>query len=156
MAWKRARSTLSTLSAEPNLTPILDMVFQLITFFMLVISFKTAAMDPGIRLPVIGSARPQTSETERNFAVLNIDVSGSLRMYGEACDLEEYLSTEALHLRKAATDQASALAPTDIALAAVIRADRGTPFTELNRVLAACKKHGFRNVTFKMLDAEPN
>ena len=34
-------------SAEPNLTPILDMVFQLITFFMLVISFKTAAIDTG-------------------------------------------------------------------------------------------------------------
>ena len=31
--------------AEPNLTPILDMVFQLITFFMLVINFKTAAID---------------------------------------------------------------------------------------------------------------
>ena len=30
---------------EPNLTPILDMVFQLITFFMLVINFKGAAMD---------------------------------------------------------------------------------------------------------------
>jgi biopolymer transport protein ExbD len=32
-------------NAEPNLTPILDMVFQLITFFMLVINFKSAAMD---------------------------------------------------------------------------------------------------------------
>ena len=30
--------------AEPNLTPILDMVFQLVTFFMLVINFKTAEM----------------------------------------------------------------------------------------------------------------
>ena len=36
-------------SAEPNLTPILDMVFQLITFFMLVINFKTAAMDLDLR-----------------------------------------------------------------------------------------------------------
>jgi biopolymer transport protein ExbD len=153
MAWKRARATIS---AEPNLTPILDMVFQLITFFMLVISFKTAAMDPGIRLPVLGSARPKTSETERNFAVLNIDAAGNLRVYGEQHDLENYLAMEAELLEKAAGDQASPPAPTDFALSAVIRADRATPFTELNRVLAACKKHGFCNVTFKLLDAEPN
>ncbi len=28
-------------NAEPNLTPMLDMVFQLVTFFMLVINFKS-------------------------------------------------------------------------------------------------------------------
>ena len=44
--------------AEPNLTPILDMVFQLITFFMLVINFKSAEMDLSLKLPVVGSARP--------------------------------------------------------------------------------------------------
>lgn len=43
--------------AEPNLTPILDMVFQLITFFMLVINFKSASMDLELKLPVLGSAR---------------------------------------------------------------------------------------------------
>ena len=37
--------------AEPNLTPILDMVFQLITFFMLVINFKSASLDLSLRLP---------------------------------------------------------------------------------------------------------
>ena len=44
--------------AEPNLTPILDMVFQLITFFMLVINFKAAELDLSLQLPVIGSAKP--------------------------------------------------------------------------------------------------
>jgi feruloyl esterase len=42
---------------EPNLTPILDMVFQLITFFMLVINFQAAAVDMSLKLPVVGSAR---------------------------------------------------------------------------------------------------
>ena len=45
-------------SAEPNLTPILDMVFQLITFFMLVMNFKAAEIDATLLLPVIGSAKP--------------------------------------------------------------------------------------------------
>src|SRR5215470_2728726 len=89
-------------SAEPNLTPILDMVFQLITFFMLVISFKTAAIDTSVRLPIVGSAQPKQGDTERNFAVLNIDANGNLRVFGETCDLEKYLTDEAVHLRKAA------------------------------------------------------
>ncbi len=32
-------------TAEPDWTPMLDMVFQLVTFFMLVINFKAANMD---------------------------------------------------------------------------------------------------------------
>ena len=31
--------------AEPNLTPLLDVVFQLITFFMLVINFSNDNFD---------------------------------------------------------------------------------------------------------------
>ena len=34
------------------------MVFQLITFFMLVINFKSAELDLTLKLPVVGSARP--------------------------------------------------------------------------------------------------
>lgn len=139
------------LSAEPNLTPILDMVFQLITFFMLVISFKTAAMDPSVKLPIAGSAQPKLAETERNFVVLNIDSAGNLRVLGETIDLEKYLADEALVLNGAARPSATDEPPI---LTAVIRADQETAFTELNRVIAACKAHGFRNVTFKVREPQ--
>ena len=59
-------------NAEPNLTPILDMVFQLITFFMLVINFKSASMDLSLHLPVVGSARPVETKGQ-DFVVLNVD-----------------------------------------------------------------------------------
>lgn len=48
----------SEMNLEPNLTPLLDLVFQLITFFMLVINFKGASLDLSLKLPVLGSARP--------------------------------------------------------------------------------------------------
>jgi len=149
----------SGLSAEPNLTPILDMVFQLITFFMLVISFKTAAIDTSVRLPTVGSAQPKQGDTERNFAVLNIDAGGNLRVFGETCDLEKYLAEEAAVLRKAAGEREAAARDSNshddaLSLAAVIRADQATSFGDMNRVLAACKAYGFRNVTFKVLEAD--
>ena len=49
----------SELKAEPNLTPLLDVVFQLITFFMLVINFSQDNFDSRVKLPIAGSARPQ-------------------------------------------------------------------------------------------------
>ncbi|MGE3818419.1 MAG: ExbD/TolR family protein [Isosphaeraceae bacterium] len=50
--------TISTMRAEPNLTPLLDIVFQLITFFMLLINFSKDNYDARVKLPVAGSARP--------------------------------------------------------------------------------------------------
>jgi biopolymer transport protein ExbD len=62
-------------SAEPNLTPILDMVFQLITFFMLVINFKAAELDLSLQLPVIGSAKPLPGDTTNmKLLVLNVNI----------------------------------------------------------------------------------
>lgn len=140
-------------SAEPNLTPILDMVFQLITFFMLVVSFKTASMDPSIRLPVLGSARPTAQESQSSFVVLNIDASGDLRVYGQVCDLEQYLVRESNSIRKPDSDKDSHPADDDQRTAAIIRADKCTPFNRLHHVMAVCKKLGFNNITLKVLDA---
>ena len=53
------------LKAEPNLTPLLDVVFQLITFFMLMINFSSDNYDRRITLPVAGSARPVEDEQQR-------------------------------------------------------------------------------------------
>ena len=52
-------------TAEPNLTPMLDMVFQLVTFFMLVINFQAASLDMSLKLPVVGSARPVETRGRR-------------------------------------------------------------------------------------------
>ncbi len=61
--------------AEPNLTPILDMVFQLITFFMLVINFKAAELDLSLQLPVIGSAKPLPPDHgDMKLLVLNVNI----------------------------------------------------------------------------------
>jgi biopolymer transport protein ExbD len=60
---------------DPNLTPILDMVFQLITFFMLVINFKAAELDLSLKLPVLGSARPLPEGATTKILVLNVQTA---------------------------------------------------------------------------------
>ena len=66
----------SAASAEPNLTPMLDMVFQLITFFMLVSNFQSASLDLSLKLPVVGSARPVDTEGTEDLLILKTTGSG--------------------------------------------------------------------------------
>src|SRR3954470_19117210 len=89
----------SSEQAEPNLTPILDMVFQLITFFMLVINFQTAALDMTLKLPVVGSARPVDKGGE-DLMVLNVNVKGDLMVNGGVRDPAVFLAHEASFTRR--------------------------------------------------------
>src|SRR5881397_473941 len=78
------------ISAEPNLTPLLDVVFQLITFFMLVINFSSDNYDVRVRLPVAPTAVPPEAgkgEDEHRL-VFNIDKEGNLLFNGEVLDTE--------------------------------------------------------------------
>src|ERR1700761_5311232 len=73
--------------AEPNLTPLLDVVFQLITFFMLLINFSNDNYDVRIKLPVAGSARPvddAARAADEDRLILNGDSKGQLLWNGKA------------------------------------------------------------------------
>ncbi|MBX3414849.1 MAG: biopolymer transporter ExbD [Pirellulales bacterium] len=141
---------------EPNLTPILDMVFQLITFFMLVTSFKAASLDVSLKLPVIGSAQPVDTTGMGDLLVLNVDSEGALRVFGEKRqDVEQYIASEA----QSALNRAKSTAPQlkagdDLPNTIVVRADRATPFHMLNRVVRACQANGFRKFHYRVANSE--
>ena len=67
-----AKPMLHDIKTEPNLTPLLDVVFQLMTFFLMVSNFSQDVYDQRVRLPVAGSASPITDPAEDKL-VLNID-----------------------------------------------------------------------------------
>lgn len=140
-------------SVEPNLTPILDMVFQLITFFMLVINFKTASMDLTLKLPVVGSARPVETKGQ-DLLVLNIDDRGTLKFYGSAVkDIPARIAAEAQQSRLAARRvQPDLKDEDDLPSIVVIRADKDTPFGLLNKTILECQKNGYRKFSLKALN----
>ncbi len=148
--------SLSTeVKAEPNLTPILDMVFQLITFFMLVINFKSAEMDLSLKLPVVGSARPVETHGQRGLLVLNIDNAGNLKIYGRPInEVEKYVAREANAVRMSERIEAGSEASQDLPTTIVVRADRATPFKMINRVIKACQDNGFRKFALKAMNKE--
>ena len=141
-------------SAEPNLTPILDMVFQLITFFMLVINFKSAAMDLDLKLPVVGSARPVDTQGQEDLLILNINSQGQLRMYGQqVSDVASYIANEAQASMLVARRNNQQIKQGDeLPSTVVIRADQGTPFTMLNQIIQTCQTNGYRKFALKAMN----
>jgi biopolymer transport protein ExbD len=142
--------------ADPNLTPMLDMVFQLITFFVMVMTFKSAEIDFNLSLPVVGSARPVKTEGRTGLLVLNIDRAGNLRTTQPIRDLDNFV-----RIQSHATLLAHRMTPADLEgggelpTTVVIRADRATPFGKLNRVIKACQQNGFRKFALKTIEKEP-
>ncbi len=148
-------SDLDPSEGKPNLTPILDMVFQLITFFMLVINFKAASMDLNLKLPVVGSARPVDTKGQTSLLVLNVDQKGDLKVYGRPQPVAEYIAREAhIELMAARMTADDLAAGKELPTTVVIRADRATPFRFLNRVLQECQKNGFRRFALKAMNKE--
>jgi biopolymer transport protein ExbD len=141
-------------NAEPNLTPMLDMVFQLITFFMLVINFRSAALDLDLKLPVVGSAMPVDTKGQTDLLILNITDKGQLRVYGELRDdIRDYISQEAqASLLVARRDNRNLKSGDELPSTVVVRADRGTPFDLLNRVIVICQENGYRNFALKAMN----
>ena len=145
--------------AEPNLTPLLDVVFQLITFFMLVINFSSENYDQRVRLPVAESAVPVEDEARvsEDRLVLNVDKDGHLLMGGEVQPLHKAIQTikhqadlVKLNLKAAGTkpDPTGTL-PTTI----ILRVDKEATFSSLISLIKACESQGFRKFQFKAMNS---
>lgn len=139
--------------AEPNLTPLLDMVFQLITFFMLVINFKGASLDLSLKLPVLGSARPLERTGKLEPILLNVDAEGQVNAYGGTVDIEQHISREE-RLLKADLQLNGKPTTGDLPVTVILRADRAAPFHLVNHVITVCQNHGFRQFSLSALTRE--
>ena len=140
---------------EPNLTPILDMVFQLITFFMLVINFKGASMDLSLQLPVLGSARPLEYTGSLEPLLLNIDAQGGVQSFGHAVEIDTFIPQEAKMLRL----QLKALktpveAGSELPVPVIIRADKTTNFATVLGIIRLCQAQGYRQIALSAMNRQ--
>lgn len=152
-----------SLKAEPNLTPLLDLVFQLITFFMLLINFGKDDFNAQVRLPSATSARPGdvSSNPDEDRLVIHINKDGQLlarKDVGGDDALEydravKYLHDQAQLVRESfAQFRDKRFSPGEkLPTTLVIRADKETRFEDLHRLIAAAQKEGFQDFAMKVL-----
>jgi biopolymer transport protein ExbD len=60
---------------EPNLTPLLDLVLQILMFFMVTVNFATEQTNETVMLPFSGSARPLDRKGEKDPIFVNMVVN---------------------------------------------------------------------------------
>jgi biopolymer transport protein ExbD len=147
----------SEMKAEPNLTPLLDVVFQLITFFMLLINFSNDNYDARVRLPVAGAARPMddAQALSEDRLVLNIDRQGHLLLGGQSL----YIQKAAEEIKKQAelirlnvkASGVKVAGDGSLPTTVVLRADKDTSFTNLYTLITACQANGFRKFALKAM-----
>ncbi len=137
-----------------DMTPMIDIVFQLIAFFMIVTNFEQTQADERVKLPSDELARPPVSQRE-NEIVLNIgflrDADGNkldpdpFVFLGEdqmrVLDYGPRLDLEARVAKAKGTDPAS--------MSIVIRADNEVPTGLVQELIKLGQESGFVNFSLK-------
>ncbi len=111
-----------------NLTPMIDIVFLLIIFFMVGTRFTEMEREFDIQLPAVSDAPPLTSLPDE--IVVNIQKSGKLQVNGKQRSLTE-LETDLIAARKRYADQT-----------VVVRGDGEGPYQNVADVLSVCWRAG--------------
>ena len=150
--------TRSTSMISPNLTPLLDVVLQLITFFMMLVHFGTGSRGPrAVRLPVAPAALPGSDLTLDRLPVA-LDQRGGLRyggrVLGEAAASAWW--AEQAKIRRAGLGVAAAgpLRWRRAADCGDLRADRDASYGTVRRTLAEAQEQGFAKFSLVVLRRE--
>src|SRR5690242_9206925 len=72
----------------PNLTPLLDVVLQLLMFFMMCVNFVSEQTNQSINLPPAQTARPMEKADASYVLFLNMNKDGKLVVPGYDSPLE--------------------------------------------------------------------
>lgn len=136
--------------ADVDMTSMIDIVFQLIAFFMVITNFEQTQADERVKLPRDALAKPPEVKVEHSL-VLNI---GYFRdMKGDRTDPEPYLfnfggedqirplEANAPLVREARLYAQKGTEPTEVTIK--IRADSEVPTGIVQEVIKICQDAGF-------------
>jgi len=144
---------------NPNLTALLDVVLQLITFFMMLVHFGTRleGATKAVRLPLAPAALPGTELTfDRMYVTMN--AQGRLLVKGRALDDEattNFWSNEAKSRRAGLeTLGEGATAVSELPTVVILRADRSASYGAVRRALAEAQDKGFAHFSLVVLRSE--
>jgi biopolymer transport protein ExbD len=130
-------------SAEGDMTPMIDMTFQLIAFFMVLINFADDQNNQSIKLPASELAKPPEFPPPDPI-VLQMNQDGRILLVGDFTSLDEVKRRLAL---KAAFIRRSKKDPKDSTV--VVRADGRVATKYVREMISACQELGFETYTLR-------
>jgi biopolymer transport protein ExbD len=132
------------------MTPMIDMTFQLITFFMFVMNFSEAEQDDRVQLPMSQLAKP-TEGTIETPITLQLTNNGSVIYAGEMVpvgDIGGYLDREKTVMLDAGKEPNTATV--------IVRADGRSKTGEVQDIIRVCQEKGFERFALRAQYDESN
>ncbi len=129
--------------AEPDMTPMIDVTFQLIAFFMFVLNFSDAETDERIRLPLSQLAKPPEQVAEQPLT-LQLTKSGTVLITGDEIPVDRvksYLHREVALLERQQREKAETTV--------IVRADALAPTGKVQELIKQCQEVGFEKFSLK-------
>ncbi len=127
-----------------NMTPMIDVVFLLIIFFLVSSHLAKQEVQLALPLPTAASARAdQRNDTPR--LTVNVKADGTLLLFGRSVPPEE--------LREQLSKRATRVGAT---LQVRIRSDRKTPYRFVEPIMLSCAHAGIWDVSFAVYRPEEN
>jgi biopolymer transport protein ExbD len=130
-------------NTEIDMTPMIDMTFQLITFFMFVMNFSEAEQDDRIQLPSSQLAKPVEGALESPIT-LQLTNKGTVIYAGElvaVTDVGTYLEREKTVMLDAGKEPNAATV--------IVRADGRSQTGEVQQIIRMCQEKGFERFALR-------
>lgn len=126
-----------------NMTPMIDIVFLLIIFFILSSHFARQETQLELALPEAASGQEAAVDETRRL-IVSVMPDGQLQLAGAALDAVQLQQRIAYESQQAGGD-----------LEVRIRSDRQAPYRQIEPILVACARAGVWKVTFAVMPIEP-
>lgn len=158
-------------AAEPNLTPMLDMVLQLVMFFMLVANFAAEETNAMVKLPNASAARILDKTAERT-CFINLTFPGKDKFGVEQprtltfnagtrkqqcsnafqlqAELEQQYKLDEAYAQKKPETRAEWDAGKGRSLV-IVRADMRHDYKEINEILGAARAAGYKDIQLRAI-----
>jgi biopolymer transport protein ExbD len=130
-------------TTDIDMTPMIDMTFQLITFFMFVMNFSEAEQDDRIQLPLSQLAKPVEGVLESPIT-LQLTDKGSVIYAGElvaVSDIGTFLEREKTVMLDAGKEPSAATV--------IVRADGRSKTGEVQEIVRKCQEKGFERFALR-------
>jgi len=129
---------------EIDYTPMIDMTFQLIAFFMILINFSDAEADQRVQLPSSTIAKPPSSALETPITIQMVPdgkIIMNAQLLPDAKALRPFLMNEkgVMELRNQSAKEATI----------IIRADAKAKTGLVQQIIKTCQDVGFEKFTLR-------
>ncbi|SRR6266540_5819159 len=164
-----SRGSASGSVCEPNLTPLLDLVLQILMFFMVTVNFAQdqQQVSGNVKLPDSQTARPLSQAKDRDPIFLNLQLKNAekneyLVEVPSAADTNKDMTSAERERARYKTQAEAAVwlkgkyldlkrdnKGSEVPNSVIIRADKDAEYTQVFQLMRACSEAGFRTLRMR-------